>query len=433
MTNLNIHSVVTELSHQPELDTTTIHRVWGEPVSERYDDLAQHFRPVFQKIKQGTLAREQAHQLPFEQLKWLKDSGFTRLRLPKQYGGFDASIPELFALLIELAEADSNLPQILRIHFGFTEDLLISKNQKFKQRWLERISLGQTIGSAWSEGGNESIHQFQTYLSKGEGDQILVTGKKYYTTGSLFADWVDVGVTDFDGESASVIVARNAEGVEILDDWNGFGQQLTASGTAIFKEVQVDANEILNDELRFKYSSAFYQLVQLAIMTGLARAATYDVSAAVAKRTRNYSHANSQFIQNDPQILQVVGQVRTAAYTAGVLVEKVAQSLQRTYLAALQDNEQKEADLNALAELESAQAQGVITTLLLNASTLLFDALGASASDKKHGFDRYWRNIRTLSSHNPRIFKERIIGDFSVNGKLPPYQWRIGNSIELNK
>lgn len=433
MTNLNIHSVVTQLSHQPELDTTTIHRVWGEPVSERYDDLAQHFRPVFQKIKQGTLAREQAHQLPFEQLKWLKDSGFTRLRLPKQYGGFDASIPELFGLLIELAEADSNLPQILRIHFGFTEDLLISKNEKFKQRWLERISLGQTIGSAWSEGGNESIHQFQTYLSKGEGDQILVTGKKYYTTGSLFADWVDVGVTDFDGESASVIVARNAEGVEILDDWNGFGQQLTASGTAIFKEVQVDANEILNDKLRFKYSSTFYQLVQLAIMTGLARAATYDVSAAVAKRTRNYSHANSQFIQNDPQILQVVGQVRTAAYTAGVLVEKVAQSLQRTYLAALQDNEQKEADLNALAELESAQAQGVITTLLLNASTLLFDALGASASDKKHGFDRYWRNIRTLSSHNPRIFKERIIGDFSVNGKLPPYQWRIGNSIELNK
>lgn len=99
----------------------------------------------------------------------------------------------------------------------------------------------------------------------------------------------------------------------------------------------------------------------------------------------------------------------------------------------MQDNEQKEADLNALTELESAQAQGVITTLVLNASTLLFDALGASASDKKYGFDRYWRNVRTLSSHNPRIFKERIIGDFSVNGKLPPYQWRIGNAIELNK
>ena len=167
----------------------------------------------------------------------------------------------------------------------------------------------------------------------------------------------------------------------------------------------VDEAEILPDDDRFKYSAAYYQLVQLAIITGLGRAATYDVSQAVAKRTRNYTHANAQFVKQDPQILQVVGQIRGAAYSAGAIVEKVAQSLQRAYLAAFQNNEQLEEEQNALAELESAQSQTVITDLILNASTILFDALGASATDKDLGLDRYWRNVRTLSSHNPRVFK----------------------------
>ena len=134
---------------------------------------------------------------------------------------------------------------------------------------------------------------------------------------------MDVGVTDLKGESGSVVVRREDEGVEIVDDWNGFGQQLTASGTAYFHDVLVDEAEILPDDDRFKYSAAYYQLVQLAIITGLGRAATYDVSQAVAKRTRNYTHANAQFVKQDPQILQVVGQIRGAAYSAGAIVEKL--------------------------------------------------------------------------------------------------------------
>ena len=430
MTNLNFEQHLGSLSHYPRNDVSQISRLWGEGPSSRYDELAAHFRPTFARIKEGALIREQQRILPYEQLRWLKDVGFTRLRLPKIYGGFEATIPELFALLIELAEADSNLPQALRVHFGFTEDILVSKDKAFQQRWLKRIAQGETVGSAWSEGGKEAIDQFQTHLYQDDQDNIRVKGQKYYTTGSLYADWIDVGVTDLNGESGSVVVRRDAEGVEIVDDWNGFGQQLTASGTAYFHDVLIDKAEILPDEGRFKYSTAYYQLVQLAIIVGLGRAATYEVSQAVAKRTRNYTHANSQFVKQDPQILQVVGQIRGAAYSAGAIIEKVAQSLQRAYLAALQSNEQIEADQNAIAELESAQSQTVITNLILNASTILFDALGASASDKTFGLDRFWRNVRTLSSHNPRVFKDRIVGDFSVNGTLPPYQWRIGDVVE---
>ena len=428
MRNLHFSTPQQKLEHRPDRKQNLIGLVWGEGPSKRYEELANNFRSVFAKIQKEALSRELNHILPVEQIQWLKDTGFTKLRLPKVNGGFDATIPELFALLIELAQADSNLPQILRIHFGFTEDVLLSKNTEFQQLWLKRIGAGQTIGSAWSEGGKEGREQFQTNLHKATDGTIHLTGKKYYTTGSLYADWIDVGVTDLNGESGSVLIKKNSKGVNILDDWNGFGQQLTASGTAVFDNVIVNEEDILSEDIRFKYSSGYYQLVQLAIITGLGRALNYDLAAAVKQRTRNYSHANTNLIQQDPQILQIVGKIRAAVYSASAIIEKSAKSLQRAYLSAFQQNLEIEENQNALAELETAQAQTVILDLMLDASTNLFDALGASATDKALGFDRYWRNVRTLASHNPRIFKDRIIGDFSVNGTLPSFQWRVGNT-----
>lgn len=420
----------TALQHRPSALTTQINAVWGQGPSSRYESLASLFRPTFEKIKASRSEREEKRILAFEQIQWLKDIGFTRLRLPSSQGGFDATIPELFNLLIELSEADANLPQALRVHFGFVEDLLLSRDPQFKSIWLPRVAQGQIIGSAWSEGGNESIHEFKTRLSKDAEGRTILNGQKFYTTGSLYADWIDVGITDLYGESASILIPRHAEGVEIVDDWNGFGQILTASGTTKFTDVVVNQQDVIGDQQRFKYSAAFYQLIQLAIISGLTRAASYEVSAEVYKRERNYTHANASYVRNDAQILQVVGQIRGVAYTTTAIIEKNAQAIQRAFEAGLNDNEQLEADQNAIAELEVAQSQTIITTLALNASTIIFDALGASATDKNLALDRFWRNIRTLASHNPRIYKDRIVGDFSVNGALPPYQWRIGKVDE---
>lgn len=415
----------TQLKHQFSQDSL-IYQVWGQGPSARYDELAAHFRPIFERIRATTKEREKNHVLAYEQLQWLKEAGFTRLRLPVSHNGFEATIPELFALLIELAQADANLPQALRVHFGFCEDILLLADSEYKRLWLERIGQGQTIGSAWSEGGQESIGQFSTHLSKTDDGRVLLNGKKYYTTGSLYAEWIDVGISDLNGESASIIIPRHSEGVEVIDDWNGFGQVLTASGTTIFNNVEIDATEVLPDADRFKYSAAYYQLIQLAIITGLNRSATYEVSKAVEKRTRNYSHANTQHVRHDAQILQVVGKIRGAAYTSAAIIEKNAQALQRAFDSAFLNDAALEDDQNAIAELEVAQSQTIISDLALHSATIIFDALGASATDKNLALDRYWRNIRTLASHNPRIYKDRIVGDFSVNGTLPPYQWRIG-------
>src|SRR5690606_5327026 len=107
-----------------------------------------------------------------------------------------------------------------------------------------------------------------------------------------------------------------ATGVTVVDDWNGFGQRLTASGTSVFENVIVDESDIY-DEDKFKYSPAFYQLVHLATLAGLGRQLSREVAENVAARKRTYSNGNAARAAQDPQILAVVGKLRGAAYTSG--------------------------------------------------------------------------------------------------------------------
>jgi alkylation response protein AidB-like acyl-CoA dehydrogenase len=408
-----------------EADMSQVEAGWGADPSERYEELVSRFGPTFRRIREGAVEREAMRRLPIDEVAWLKELRFGALRVPAQSGGGGASLPELFSVLIELSEADSNLTQALRGHFGFAEDIVNSTNPERRALWLPRLARGDIVGNAWTEIGEGKVSGFSTKLTGREG-ALRLNGAKYYTTGSYLADWIDVGASDEAGNGIGVTVARDAPGVHVADDWNGFGQILTVSGSATFTDVAVEPGHVVQDEGRPKYFPAFFQLVHLATLAGIGRAAANDVARLVAQRRRTYSHANGPVAAQDPQVLQIVGRVRGAAYAAGATVLHNARALQRAFDAHLAANAEAEDTAVAIAELEVSQSVTVVSNLVLDATTLLFDALGASATSRELGLDRYWRNARTLASHNPRIYKDRIVGDFSVNGTRPPPQWRIG-------
>ena len=199
-----------------------------------------------------------------------------------------------------------------------------------------------------------------------------------------------------------------------------------ASGTAHFREVPVDPLNVILAENRFRYSPAFFQSVHTATLTGIGRALADETAGHVARRTRSFSSGNAPRVAHDPQVLQVVGNLRSAAYAAGAIAAQNFQALERVHQAHLSDDEHALSHAVNIAELEVAQSQTIVSDLIIKASGDLFDALSASATLKPLGLDRFWRNARTLSSHNPRIYKSRIVGDFAVNGTPPPAQWRIG-------
>ncbi|QOZ67351.1 acyl-CoA dehydrogenase family protein [Bradyrhizobium arachidis] len=398
---------------------------WGGGPSGRYEALAAPFRPLFKSIREGAVSRDVERRLPYDEIKALRDAGFTSVRVSRDFGGAAANLPELFNLLIELSEADSNVTNSVRAHFGFTEDVVNSPDPERRELWLRRIGAKTFFGNGHSEIGDAKLQAFSTTVSS-KGGQLILNGKKYYTTGTLFADWINVAAQHENGDPVSVVVSRHSPGVEVLDDWDGFGQALTASGTALFKDVPVEGNRVVEVAERFKYSNPFYQLFHLATLAGIARAAANDVAALVRKRTRVFSHGNASSAAADPQILQVIGRVRGNAYAAGAIVLKVAEALQRAHEAQLAGDPDRTAAAIAIAEIELDQSVTVISDLVLEATTIIFDALGASSTARNLGLDRYWRNARTIVTHNPRVYRDRIVGDFAVNGTPPPGQYRIG-------
>jgi alkylation response protein AidB-like acyl-CoA dehydrogenase len=393
-----------------------------------YEQLAARFRPIFSRIAEGALERERTLALPHEQIVWLKEAGFGAVRVPVEYGGAGATLAQLVQLLIELAEADSSLPQALRGHFAFVEDRINAAPGALRDKWLERFVAGQIVGNAWTEVGAVKIGDVITRVSR-RGDQWVVNGTKYYSTGSIFADWIDV-YAQRDDTGADVIAAVNTHqpGVKQSDDWDGFGQRTTGSGTSVFENAVVDEENIIDFSTRFKYQTAFYQLVLIAVIAGTGRAALRDISHEVRKRTRIYSHGNAPRVSEDVQVQQVVGQIAARVYAAEAVAVRAAEPSQRAYETRFGADREAEQAANVAAEIESAKAQVAVAGLILQATTDLFNALGASGVSEGKLLDRHWRNARTAASHNPLIYKERIIGDWEINGTEPPFVWQIGNS-----
>jgi alkylation response protein AidB-like acyl-CoA dehydrogenase len=407
---------MTASTHAHELSTGT-----------DYDALAAKFRPIFQRIADGALERETTRTLPREPIAWLKAAGFGAVRVPRESGGAGASLPQLFQLLIELAEADSNLAQAVRGHFAFVEDRLNAPPGPQREVWFKRFVAGELVGNAWTEVGNVAIGDVITKVSQKHGKWVA-NGTKFYSTGSIFADWIDLYARRADN-NADVIaaVSTHQPGVKQHDDWDGFGQRTTGSGTSVYEDAVVEPENIIPFENRFKYQTAFYQLFHLATLAGIGRAVERDVGRQVRERQRIFSNGNAPHVSQDVQIQQVVGQISALVYAAEATAIRATLPAQRAYEARFRDDVQAERQANIDAEIESAKGQIVISDLVLRAATDLFNALGASSASSAKALDRHWRNARTVASHNPIVYKAKIVGDWSINGTEPPYVWQIGS------
>lgn len=398
-------------------------------LSAHYEQVAGKFRPIFKRIAEGALAREKNRTLPYEPIQWLKQAGFGAVRVPVAFGGDGVSQKQLFQLLIELAQADSNVVQALRGHFAFVEDRLNAQKNAAQNLWFERFVRGEIVGNAWTEIGQVEIGDVATRVTAVQDGKLRINGQKYYSTGTIFADWIDLFALDESTDQHVIAaVSTQAQGIDIVDDWDGFGQKTTGSGTLTLNNVEIERDHILVFENRFKYQTAFYQVVHLATLAGIAQSAVETFKQEVRQRTRIYSHGNASLVREDAQILQIIGKASAQAYAAQSIALSTAEALDAAYLQHFQNDEQAELDANQRAELVSAQGQVVIAELVLNLSSELFNALGASASSTDKQLDRFWRNARVVASHNPLVYKQKVIGDWEVNQAPLPYVWQIGNS-----
>ncbi|MEV8516087.1 acyl-CoA dehydrogenase family protein [Dactylosporangium sp. NPDC051484] len=381
--------------------------------ADRLRSVSDRLRPILVDIAEGAVEREIQRELPYAAVESLRAAGFASLRVPVEQGGGGLSFTELIDVLIELARADSNLPQLLRGHIGFVEHVLATPKMPARDFWISQLVTGALIGNAVSE-RTGNLSEPDTRIVRA-GDGWTITGTKYYSTGSIFADWIFAnGFAD--GRYATALVPARSPEVRRDDDWDGFGQRLTGSGTTVFADAPVQADHVAlapTGLLPLNTRPAIFQLVLLATLAGIAQAVRDDAVAFVRQRSRSGHGALVELPRYDPQIQQVVGEIAGYAHAATAAVHESARAIEK-----LQVLEQRESATDAdyaAADAAVFLSQGPVIDLTLRAATELFRACGASATSQSRALDRHWRNARTIATHNPEVFRARALGNHLLN------------------
>jgi alkylation response protein AidB-like acyl-CoA dehydrogenase len=378
------------------------------------------FADLFDKIRSVAAERERERHSPAEHVRELARAGFGALRVPRGFGGAGLTLQELLALVIELGASDPNIAQALRSHFLFVEARLRSADTSEQVRWFELVTAGLLFGNAVGERNSKDVLGFSTRVTR-TADGLVLDGRKYYTTGTLYSDWVAVAALGHDDSPIFAVVPVDRAGVGLLDDWDGMGQRLTASGTTIFDHVAVAEHEILPRQYAVgpddSSSAAFAQLYLLAVMVGVMQAAAQDAAELVRGRQRTYSHASSERPADDHLIHQVVGRIASYAAVGRAAVLDAAARLD--VVESCTDPAHQDG-LAHEAALATSTVQVVVSEYAPQACELIFDVGGASATSREMNLDRHWRNVRTLASHNPAMYKARAIGDLVINATPLP-------------
>lgn len=383
---------------------------------------------TFARFAEGAAERDVARRPVFAETAELKALGFGAVRLSAADGTPGVTLPDLFSLAHDLAAADPNIAHVFRNHFFAVEQHLKTPDQPFSARILALARDGRMFGSAISEaGGGPAGSRGQvpgSRLERIEGEAAYrVSGTKIYSTGNMYCDHLFASAVEGkSGRTVQFLVRADAPGVGLDDDWDGFGQKLTGSGRTVFDRVEVSPDDLFalpepGANEPYLYGYTFHQVYLTTVISGIATRILSDALDLVRARTRNYYHGLTERPADEPEIQAAIG--RIAAYRAAILglVDRAVAALDLAW--ASRHTGEAEA-LSVAASIEAAQAKVVADEVAANLASLLIDVASGSVVSTGKALDRHWRNIKVVASHNPRIYKERVLGDHYLNGALPP-------------
>jgi SfnB family sulfur acquisition oxidoreductase len=359
--------------------------------------------------------RDQNRILPTEQINQFSQKGLGGIRIPKQYGGAFVSNKTLAHAFRILSKADANVGQIPQNQFGLLNFINITGSDAQKQFIYTEILAGKRIANGGPEKNSKDTKSIQTKLTL-ENEQYFLNGEKFYSTGTSFADWLAIRALHTEGYTVLVIIDRHAEGVEVINDWNGFGQRTTASGTVKLHNVVVDSALFFDERIIAdtpNVRGAYSQLLQVAIDVGIAEAAFDDTLSSIRK-ARPIIDAGVEKASEEHYTLQEVGKLNILLDAAILLLDDAAE-----YLDELDQIAAISAEQAAHASILVAEAKIYANDAALHISEKLLELGGSRASLSQHNLDQHWRNARVHTLHDPVRWKFHAIGDYYLNGTYP--------------
>ncbi|AYM60851.1 MULTISPECIES: SfnB family sulfur acquisition oxidoreductase [Agrobacterium] len=370
---------------------------------------------VAAEIAPGAALRDRDRIWPVKELDAFSQSGLWSINVPKKFGGPEVSYATLAKVIEIVSAADSSIGQIAQNHLGVVAAIRTVSDEAQQKLLFAEVLRGTRFGNAFSEFGSKRAADFETKFVDA-GDHVIVNGQKFYSSGALLAHLVPIVALDDEGRAWYAIAERDAPGLTVIDDWSSFGQRTTLSGTVILNNVKVPKTYLVPGYKGYAEPTAdgaIFQIIQVAVDTGIARAAIDETVSFVRTKSRAWVDSGVDHAWDDPYTIQAVGDLTLRLHAAQALLEKAGYAIDR----AIQN---PNAETVAEAQVVTAEAKILATEIAIAATNKLFELAGTRSTLAEHHLDRHWRNARTHTLHDPVRWKYSILGKYFLNGEKPP-------------
>lgn len=367
-----------------------------------------------QQFKENAVLRDAERILPFDEVEAFSQSGLWAITVPRQYGGAEVSSHTVAKIIALFSGVDGSIGQIPQNHFYALEVLRNTGTEQQKKKLYSEVLQGARFGNALAEFKTKTAAQKHTQISQTEQGYV-VNGEKFYCTGSLFAHRIPTLVRDAEEREYLAFISADAQGLQRINDWSGFGQKITGSGTVKFNQVFVESEYVIRFDTAFSEPTLvgpFAQIMHAAIETGIARAA-FEETIERVKKARAWIDANVERADQDPLTIYELGRVAADVRASEVLLKQAAQSIDAAKPQPTVENIAK-------ASLDVAKVRAHSTETALKASSKLIELAGSRGSQRADGLDRHWRNVRVHTLHDASRWKYYFIGNYVLNNILPP-------------
>lgn len=383
---------------------------------ERADEVARI-------LERDVVARDKALVTPHAEVQLLKEAGLVTLLGPTEFGGGGESWPVAYDAIRRVSAGDASIGQLLGYHYLWSQ-LAEFFGTKEQAADLRRDATRGT----WFFGGAVNPRDADLAATD-EGDTLLFSGHKTFSTGSKISDvtWLEAAIAGHD-EHVFALAKSNDPGIRFHDGWDALGQRLSESGQITITNVSLPWSAALGwVDKRFRarvYNTLCLPAIQLVftnIYLGIARGGLQTAAAYTRTTTRPWPYGgdNRARATDEPYILDAYGDLTAKLWAAEALADRAAGEIAR--LHADPDNLTERARGEVAVRIAAAKLRAA--EVALEVGTKIYEVTGARATASSYGFDRFWRNVRTHTLHDPLPYKRREVGVFALLDEIPEPTW----------
>ncbi|ASL47408.1 Dibenzothiophene desulfurization enzyme C [Burkholderia sp. AD24] len=348
-----------------------------------------------------------------QEKQWIADAGLLTLAVPREFGGAGARWPDIYETIRQIARVDSALAHLL----GFTCLQVVSVNVWGNPAQRAHYLRG-TVEQGWWWGNAVNPLDTRLVASATTDGGYLLDGQKGFCSGTRGSQMMTVSAHDpVTGKPVFAVVPTAREGITVHEDWDPIGQRQTDSGSVSFARVVVEPHEVLQraDTPYASLRTLISQQVLTNLFVGIAQGALEEARTYVTQHGRPWITSGVDKATDDPYLIQRFGEMRLQAVSAEALATRAASALDDAW----QQGTSLTAETRAHVALATSEAKIVAHRAALDVSEKLFDACGARATHGPLALDRFWRNARVHTLHDPLDYRIRDVGRYALSGTLP--------------